>query len=173
MSWPKECNESFILGSIGSILSSIAWGERTLGKFIGVIPLDHGVQIRTDDFLGIKIRITYISQSLKSGGKAFRARMELKKLLPRKLCSLISAARKYSRHRLPGHHPANPGGPKPYKTKYEYFISGDFVDQDRLNILKTYVSLRDFWQCATGKVHPSDIKNYVTHQQELFRHDEL
>ena len=50
------------------------------------------------------------------------------------------------------------------QVAFEHFCSRW---SDDLAGLTGYISLRRFWDCATGQVHPDEVADYFTHQLEL------
>ena len=164
----------------------IAKGERHLGKFVGIEP------IGPDDQLSILFP-AIVSHSYKGSNKAFYARMILKEMLPRKLKPWVSKARRanakpkwwYLRNlveleeweeithlcesdlrRLKSR--AGHLVPKEYWTmgKGELWLADAMPDEDKA-MMQQYMSLGDFWRCATGRIHPDSVHELVTHQLSL------
>lgn len=151
--------ESFILGNYWTVVKSIEWGEKSLGKFIDIRNIPHEVEL--DPM--IRWRIAYLSYSLKGSGKAYRARMVLKKMLPKKARALIQYARHMKRKIL-----HNSDIKKFGRSKKKRFLdAAPRVYPDKVAILEKKMTLEDFWECAIGKVHPDDVPEYIQHQREI------
>jgi len=108
--------------------------------------------------------ITVISTSLKSkAARAKAARDELKRLLPQKLRPLVSLARKANARKK---HVFLKVGETTKLTKRELFFAR-WLDAATRAELAIYIEAEDFWRCATGRVHPSEVAGLVTHQLPL------
>ena len=165
--------ESYLVGDVQDCLApmNIRWGERTLGTFAGLAPILADIPVS-------RIRTVAVSWSYKGSGGAFCARQWLKALLPRKVHPCISRARRANRRRK-SDYLQDPDDPTLYrdkdrwpdwyrkKTKAELFIEHDLSEAERKTI-SNYMDLMDFWRCATGRVHPDQVQNLVTHQMSLF-----
>lgn len=175
----EKRTESYIIGSLNEVLGQIDWGERTLGVFTGIAPLPHEIHL---DPLS-QIRNTYLSFSLKGSGRAYRARMELKRLLPRKLKPLVQKARRGNAcpkwQFMDAEMKAIKGiirkpslQPDWYRSKTKGQLWLDSLARSEpgtFALLSKYIKPQDFWVCATGKIHPDDVHKYVATQMGLFK----
>ena len=150
--------ESYIIGDFQGVLANVRWGERKLGDFAGIVPV--WADIPVDPFF-----ITVISTSLKSkAARAKAARDELKRLLPPKLRPLVSLARKANARRKGAF--LKIGEESTKLTKRELFLARWLNAATRAE-LEVYIALDDFWRCATGRVHPFEVADLITHQLPL------
>jgi hypothetical protein len=170
--------ESYVVSTLPDLIASIRWGERTLGDFAGVIPVPDDFP---SDLIG-SCRQVVISHSPKGAGNAYECRMELKRLLPRKLHRWIVLARRVNSKPKWQFLPMPPPGvgredkswwPDWYKdnTKGQLFLYHDapyrsLTDEARAQI-RDYTSLESFWKAATGRVRAVEVRDLVTHQLEL------
>ena len=179
-----QITESYVFASVQDILSPATqrWGARIFGTFSHLEPIDHSIPI------DVRYR-QHISNSLRSGGQAYHARMELKRLLPPELRKYISLLRhvvaqpKY-------HHLQNDLGfakwqamsrkerntlirtpslqPEWYRCASKAQLwAKSLPDQERRQI-SAWINPVDLYLCAAGEAHPDDVKNYVVHQIPLF-----
>jgi hypothetical protein len=152
--------ESYVITSVREILNHVEWGERSLGKFIDIRPFPHDLHVEP----GMTIRVSYLSFSLKGSGRAFQARMRLKKLLPDELKHLVKLARSFNRKSL--------GKLKTIKgyTRKKAAFFGEHVSQEEIDHLKEIlVDYTQFWDAATGKMHPNDAPSiFKVHQMDFF-----
>ncbi len=163
--------ESYVMGGLCDVTSPahLKWGRRALGDYAGIRPVPPELPVDRQ-------REIFLSYSLKGAGKAFRARRELKRLLPRRFRGYVGKARHFRRDTKYMAYKALAGGinPEPdadYKrTTADEYRFRLFVHHyaEKLAGLEDYISLRNFWRCATGQVHPDAVLNYFTHQLELF-----
>jgi len=145
--------ESYVVGTLPDVCSRLRWGRQRLGEFAEIQPI-------RPEFSPNRYRITYVSYSLGGNGKGFWARQRMKEYPPKELHPLINGVRRVRKMRLEGD----------YRTKKAWFFSGNgrFGNTpDRLIKLGFYMHDDDFWNCATGKVHPEDVKALINHQLEL------
>jgi hypothetical protein len=157
--------ESYVIGTPADVLSSLRWGNRTYGgRFIGFQPI-------LPEALPSKYRIATWSFSYKGAGGASIARMRLKALLPREVRPWIHKAR--SANSRPKYHlyPFKVDSQRPRevpeefshyrtRTKGEIWVEEVLPDYIKL-IIGRYMSLVDFWRCATGRVHPDEVEPLI------------
>lgn len=162
---------SFICAEVDDLLSSrwLQWGKRSLGAFAGIAPVA--------PWMGVdKSRVTTLSWSLHGSGKAFRARMALKAMLPHKYRPLVQKTRHFNRKDKYQCWRAYKGGRNPPKDAEYYALTAndlrfwEFTTHyaESLAGLEKYLSLKDFWAIATGKIHPEEVYKYFTFQTDMF-----
>lgn len=169
--------ESYIVDTLRGLIASIGWGERTLGDFGGIIPMPDDFP---SDYIG-SCRQVVISHSPKGSGNAYECRLELRRLLPRRLHHWITAARRANARPKWRFLPLMSGverrdrsqWPAWYKdnTKAQLFLYHadpyrSLTDQARAQI-KDYMPLESFWKAATGRVRALKVKDLVMRQLEL------
>jgi len=162
----EKITESYLLTHLDDLPPQLAWGEKSLGWFIGFRPFPHWMVLPS--IPAVKERRGAIVNSLKGGGRAYMARMTLKRFLPRRCHKFIQHARRMKRHRL------DRGKTDPitgrvihdYSTKREKFIhlDGPVLGEGEWRQMCRLIDPGDFYDCATGKHHPDDVHLYVTHQ---------
>ena len=151
-------DESFVISTFQGIFSRLEWGKRMFGgEFVGIRPIPH-------EIIPSRYFIAYKSFSLKGAGKGYRARMKLKENLPRRLHFFIQQARSYNRTKIPDRNQ--------WKRRIDHFIYKMNTSPKKagaLHELETFISIDDFWRCATGKVHPERVKeHFKMYQTEMF-----
>jgi hypothetical protein len=174
-------DESYMIAGISDLLApaQMKWGRRTLGTFSCIRPILDEIPVHPT-------RISYISFSLKGSGRAYRCRMELKRLLPSKYRPLISKARQCARTPKSAYLSEwllneragqavnlrdRTSLPAWYtQTTRDALNYRKFLDQcgDQIRGIETYITMDNFWMAATGKCHPDEVPGLVTHQIELF-----
>ena len=163
--------ESYVMAGMTDVTSPAhrKWGQRSLGEYAGIRPVPPEWPVDRQ-------REIFLSYSLKGAGKAFRARRELKRLLPRKFRALVQRARYFSREKKYVAFKSLVGGLNPEITEeYRHTTADEYRFRlfthhyaDRLIGLEDYIDPRAFWVCAIGQVHPDEVIHYFTHQLELF-----
>ena len=157
------------------------WAKRTLGAFDGIGPVDHEMTQLS------WCRQTYISLSLTGSGKAYRARMELRRLLPRRFHKLTTKVRQELAHHPKWHYlSASFAGdqwidmPRAEKEALKnkkslqptWYRDADMaelwatrrLDKATYKDLARFIDPAQFFRCASGAIHPNDVAQYVTHQ---------
>ena len=162
--WSHEAyqghTESYGIGALTDVTSPahLKWGTRTLGEFAGVRPLPPDIPFHPE-------REAFISWSLKGSGKSFRARLELKRLLPEQYRGLVAQARTIARETkeiaYKGWTGERPSRSDPAyrrinadEVRYQEFL---YLFGARLAGIEHYIDPRDFWACAVGQVHPEQV----------------
>jgi len=182
--------ESYVVAPLQTAIAKIAWGERTLGTFKEIVSIPPMIRVRPD-------RWGMISYSFKGSGRKYAARMMLKEVIPRKMWPLISKVRRKARlpkwellrkwhwyrlldvsnmRNLPKNHmfrwflDNKDWQPAWFKeqTKLEVVAQWELSEEEKKLILTKFNSVMDFINCAMGKVHPYEIKDYAIHQLTLF-----
>jgi hypothetical protein len=164
---------SFVIGSMQDLISpqNIRWATRSLGDFHCLAPMESDTPVHPHKILSL-------SYSLNGAGFVFTARMRLKELLPKHLHRFISEARRVNRK--PKHWFLSSGDPATdkrlkesqpewyrKKSKGELWVELGLKEQDRKEI-RLIMDPLDFWECATGRVHPDDIESRLN-QLRLFQ----
>ncbi len=161
--------ESYIITNPIEIIGQIDWGEKTLGTFSGIKAIEPWVILDPT----IRMRYGFLSYSLKGGGKAYWARMTLKQLLPKKTRPLIQFARKVNRQTLGRKKWAEAGHPH-IKTKFDKFVHlAEENYPQAIGLLAQLMDVKDFYNCATGRVNPNEIEKYIMTQKVMFNMDDL
>ena len=167
----KGHTESYVMGGMTDVTSPahLKWGKRSLGEFAGIRPVPPELPVSSE-------RESFLSFSLKGSGKAFRARRELKLLLPSKYRPFVTKARSFAREKKYGVYKSLVGGSvnPPITDEYKRTTAEEYRFRlfaqhygDQLAGVENFIRLRDFWNCATGKVHPDHVIDYFTHQLAL------
>ena len=171
--WSHEAyrghTESYVMAGMSDVTSPahLKWGRRSLGEYAGIRPVPPELPVSRE-------REIFLSFSLKGAGKAFRARRELKRLLPRKYRGYVQKARHFRRDTKYMAYKALRGGINP-EPDAEYRHTR--ADEYRFRLFSWHyadklaglpIGLRDFWRIATGQVHPDQVATYFTRQTELF-----
>jgi hypothetical protein len=162
------------------------WASRSLGTFDGVGPIDHAVTCLSWE------RQTYMSLSLKGSGRAYRARMKLRALLPKRFHKLTTSIRAELRHHRKWWYLANSMDtwidlPREEKEAIKnkkslqpaWYRNADMaelwatrrLDKATYKDLARYIDPAQFFRCASGAIHPDDVAQYVVHQMDLFEVD--
>lgn len=174
-------DESYMIAGINDLLApaQITWGRRTLGDFLCIRPILDEIPVHPT-------RIGFISFSLKGSGRAYRCRMELKRLLPARYRPLISKARQCARMRKLAYLSEwllreRAGQAVNLRDRTSLPLWYTETTRDALNFqrfldhcgsqlkgMEVYITVENFWIAATGKCHPDEVRKMVTHQIELF-----
>ena len=173
--------ESYLVGPLADVTTrkQYEWCKRTIGQPYRLLPVSSEYPISP-------IRMLMVSYSYKGSGMAWRARLALKMLLPKRFHSLIPLARQWKRR--PKYDYLKPRMsqrmhtawvsaraqgtefryPRWYRqhTKAELFVM--LTLRDVRDDLAQYIDPMDFWRCATGQIRPEKVKDHVLHQQALF-----
>jgi hypothetical protein len=184
-------DESYIISTLEDLIASIAWGEKSLGQFAGIVPVWDGCPVNP-------YRQVVWSFSPKGSGNAYECRCELKRLLPRKMHRWIGEARRANRRRkydYLGCYRPFPGldasaeavqehetwlkaarrdralQPAEFREMRlgELWLKWDVPPEVRAEMARYMVSGDpfDFWRVATGRVKSVEVKDLVVYQLEM------
>ena len=168
----KGHRESYLIGDLSDVLSNsqVAWGERSFGPFAEVRPLPPKLPFCRE-------RLMFLSYSLKGSGLAYRARLELKQLLPPRYRGLVKIARHLNgrpktyfmdiapRPEGVTYSPRNPPPGWRQMRKDDLALKWLYASfPEKCAGLEDYIRPEDFWRCATGKVHPEAVVQHFIRQ---------
>lgn len=173
--------ESYIVDTLSGLCASIAWGERNMGEFVEVCPVESHVPVN------LYYQLT-INHSWKSGrARGYACRKQLKALLPSRLRSCVSQARRFRRMRkidLATHlgwvgpddydHDLHQyiGLPEAYHRLTKRDILVKHILPQTFPEIADYMAYSDFWDAVDGTLNPNDIADLVMHQPALFELEE-
>lgn len=182
--------ESYVFGTMMDVCApaTLKWGKRALGPFKELIPVWPDCPIDPQ-------RQMVWSHSWKGAGGASRARVMLKKLLPKELGSLPGRVRTHGRRRkweylaevlasdyqwsredfdaiISSPRDLQQWARTPSLTPDEYRYSSKAelflrfkVTSEELALLSCHIDPMDFYQAASGKVPPDQIEALMKHSQ--------
>lgn len=184
----RKLTESYVITQLNDVLAPATQAKmaRTLGTFKCIRPIP-------EDMPYVYGRMAWYSNSLKAGGKAYAARMELKALLPQHLHKYISKLRGWSAepkwiYLIMHYSQAEWMGmcreakdqlkrtPSLQPDWYSQSSKAELwatcrIKPEEYNDIATYINPVDLYLCASGEVHPDDVHTYVLHQKSLFDTD--
>lgn len=169
--------ESYIVDSLRGLCASIEWGERNMGEFVEVYPVEAYVPV------DLYQQIT-INHSWKSGrARGYACRQQLKATLPAKLRKYVSRARSFRRMRkieLAEHlgwathdtydHDLHQhvGLPAAYHRLTKRDIVIKHILPQEFPEIADYMQYDNFWDAVDGTLDPNSIKKLIMHQPTLF-----